>query len=185
MHGNLAYLCNGRIWLSHTQKNQMRFANQLQISSGFFSPLSRLKFFGQFGNLVDSFVQEFDRIFQRLVCRDVNAGNFGRFNWCWAIVKFQEFEPCIDCGLTLFLDFQISLSRNRQTCRIGVWIKSHIIMRLAHPRQGCVIVNFNRIAPEFLQDGFFDFAKSDLRQNLRRYRSAYRLRVGRLLPKGE
>ena len=33
-------------------------------------------------------------------------------------------------------------------------------MRLAHPRQGCVIVNFNRIAPEFLQDGFFDFAKS-------------------------
>ena len=61
----------------------------------------------------------------------------------------------------LVFDFQISLSRNRQTCRIGVWIKSHIIMRLAHPRQGCVIVNFNRIAPRISSGtAFFDFAKS-------------------------
>ena len=119
---------------------------------------SAAQLFGQLADLIDDRSNRLDRIEKRCIRRDINAGHFCQLFRCLRASGGQYLFPVIDSGLAFGFDALADLCGNGQSGAVGLGVKSHIVMRLAHPGERCVIGNFHIIAPELLQGLFHNAA---------------------------
>ena len=51
---------------------------------------------------------------------------------------------------------QVTRCWDNQASWVGVAVKPHVVVALAHPGQSCVVIDFNGVSPEFCQDFLHD-----------------------------